>query len=62
MLFYIGAYSEGISTSFSVPVNMSALVNKAICVQIRGVQDFAGAQLIGAVFSVTSIDPIVRLP
>ena len=59
---YIGSYSAGISTSFSIPTNMSALINKAICMQIHGVQNFAGAQLLGAVFSVTSIDPIVSVP
>ena len=62
VFFYIGAYSAGISTSFSIPTNMSALINKAICIQISGVQNFAGAQLLGALFSVTSIDPIVSVP
>jgi len=59
--FYVGAYAAGISTSFSVPGNLTALAGKALSLQIRGLQNFAGATLVSAMFSVTSIDSIVQL-
>ena len=62
VFLYVGAYAEGVASSFSIPVNVSALVNKAICMQIRGAQNFAGAQVLGAAFNTVSIDPIVEVP